>query len=90
MFQRFILAVQQSNLTKQEKRAALQSVARDTTSGFITSMRHLFMAFGITSIAMLAMMFIKPELADKFKNLSPSLRQKPLSKQKYHHQALRC
>jgi soluble lytic murein transglycosylase-like protein len=71
MFQRFILAVQQSNLTKQEKRAALQSVARDTTSGFITSMRHLFMAFGITSIAMLAMMFIKPELADKFKNLSP-------------------
>src|SRR5450830_1529006 len=71
MIQRFILAVQQSGLSAEQKRAALNTVARDTTSGFITIVRHLVMVTGITAIFLLALMFIKPALADKFKNLSP-------------------
>ena len=71
MIQRFILAVQQGGLSTEEKRAALNAVARDTSSGFFTIVRHLMTISGITAVVLLAMMFIKPELADKFKNLSP-------------------
>ena len=71
MIQRFILAVQQSGLSAEQKRAALNAVARDTTSGFITILRHLLLMTGVTAIVLLTLMFIKPELADKFKNLSP-------------------
>jgi len=71
MIQRFILAVQQSGLSAEQKRAALNAVARDTTSGFITILRHLLVMTGVTAIVLLTLMFIKPELADKFKNLSP-------------------
>jgi len=71
MIQRFILAVQQSGLTTAQKRATLSTMARDTTSGFIAFARHLITISGITAIVLLATMFIKPELAEKFKNLSP-------------------
>ena len=71
MIQRFILAVQQSGLSAEQKRAALNAVARDTTSGFITILHHLLVMTGVTAIVLLTLMFIKPELADKFKNLSP-------------------
>ncbi|MFZ6862639.1 transglycosylase SLT domain-containing protein [Undibacterium sp. Ji67W] len=71
MIQRFILAVQQGGFSTEEKRAALNAVARDTSSGFITIIRHLMTISGITAVVLLATMFIKPELADKFKHLSP-------------------
>lgn len=71
MFQRFILAVQQSSLTAEQKRQALNAVARDTTSGFLSAMRKLLMLSGAAAMIFLGLMFIKPELADKFKDLSP-------------------
>lgn len=71
MFQRFILAVQRSSIASTDKRQALSLVARDTTNGFITIVRQLFMMSGVIAMTVLAMMFIKPELTDKFKDLSP-------------------
>ena len=69
MIQRFILALQVHSST--DKRIALSTVARDATSGFLSTMRHLLTIAGICAITMLALMYLKPELADKFKNLSP-------------------
>ena len=71
MFQRFILAVQQSSFSSVEKRQALSMVARDTTSGFFTILKHLFVLSGVVAMTVLVMMFVKPELTDKFKDLSP-------------------
>lgn len=71
MIQRFILAVQQSSFSSTEKRQALSMVARDTTSGFFTILKHVLMLSGIIAMAALVMMFVKPELTDKFKDLSP-------------------
>ncbi|MFZ6691068.1 transglycosylase SLT domain-containing protein [Undibacterium sp. SXout20W] len=71
MIQRFILAVQQSALSAAQKRTAPNSMAQANTIGLITIARHLVTISGITAIVLLATMFIKPELADKFKNLSP-------------------
>ena len=71
MIQRFILAVQQSALSAAQKRTAPNSMAQANTIGLITIARHLVTISGITAIVLLTTMFIKPELADKFKNLSP-------------------
>ncbi|MBI3283651.1 MAG: transglycosylase SLT domain-containing protein [Burkholderiales bacterium] len=71
MFQRFILAVQESGLSAADKRHTLTLVARDTTNGFIATARHLLTILGVAAIAALAMMFINPELTDKFRDLSP-------------------
>ncbi len=71
MFQRFILAVQQSSFSSTEKRQALSMVARDTTNGCFTILKHLFVLTGIIAMTMLVMMFVKPEWTDKFKDLSP-------------------
>jgi len=46
-------------------------VARDTASGFITTARHAVTVFGLIAIAALALMFVKPDLADDLKALSP-------------------
>lgn len=71
MLQRFILALQQSSFSSTEKRQALSMVARDTTSGFFTILKHMFVLSGVIAMTVLVMMFVKPELTDKFKDLSP-------------------
>ncbi|HTD05129.1 transglycosylase SLT domain-containing protein [Undibacterium sp.] len=74
MFQRFILAVQQGSLTAAGKTSATKAFgifARDTKNGFITTIHHLLMILGVAAITALAIMFIKPDLAEKFKDLSP-------------------
>ena len=71
MFQRFILAVQQSSFSSMDKRKALSMVARDTTSGLFTTLRNLLTLAGIIAMTVLVMMYVKPELTDKFKGLSP-------------------
>ncbi|BBB60314.1 transglycosylase SLT domain-containing protein [Undibacterium sp. TC4M20W] len=71
MIQRFILAVQQSSFSSTDKRKALFMVARDTTSGFFTTVRNLLTLTGIIAMVVLVMMYVKPELTDKFKGLSP-------------------
>jgi len=74
MFQRFILAVQQGSLAAAGKTSATKAFgifARDTKNGFITTIHHLLMILGVAAITALAVMFIKPDLAEKFKDLSP-------------------
>ncbi|KRB89158.1 transglycosylase SLT domain-containing protein [Noviherbaspirillum sp. Root189] len=58
------------------QRRASQSAAwavfvRDTVSGFLTTAHHTLMALGIIAIAALGIMFVKPEIADQLKELSP-------------------
>ncbi|MFZ6644296.1 transglycosylase SLT domain-containing protein [Undibacterium sp. TJN25] len=74
MFQRFILAVQQGSLSAAGKTSIAKAVgifARDTKNGFVTTIHHLLMVLGVAAITALGLMFIKPDLAEKFKALSP-------------------
>jgi hypothetical protein len=71
MLQRFIFAVQQNRPALAGKAGALSTFARDTKSGFITITHHLLMVLGVAAITALAMMFVKPDLTEKFKDLSP-------------------
>ncbi|MFZ6772175.1 transglycosylase SLT domain-containing protein [Undibacterium sp. SXout7W] len=81
MIQRFILAVQESNFSDSAKHNVLSSVARDTTSGFLTTAKHLFVISGLIAMTILALMFIKPELTDKFRDLSPFAEQEEASQE---------
>lgn len=69
MFQRFILAVQQT-AAADTKRSGVATALR-VGSFLLVAMRHLMMVAGGAAIVVLGMMFIKPELADKFKDMSP-------------------
>jgi soluble lytic murein transglycosylase-like protein len=51
--------------------AAWAVFARDTISGFVTTAHHTLMVLGIIAIGALALMFVKPEIADQLKELSP-------------------
>lgn len=54
------------------KRAATWAVfARDTISGFLTTAHHTLMILGITAIAALGVMFVRPDIADQLKAISP-------------------
>ncbi len=77
MIQSFNLAAQKSNLQnstlfsgKMTATAILTSL-RDARNGFITTMHHLLMISGVSAIVVLGLMFIKPDLVEKFKSLSP-------------------
>ena len=56
---------------KAKQPAAILVFARDTASGFITTAHHTVMIMGIGAIAALALMFVKPDVADHLKALSP-------------------
>lgn len=45
--------------------------ARDTVSGFLTTAHHMLLVLGIFAIATLGIMFVKPDVADRIKSLSP-------------------
>lgn len=45
--------------------------ARDTANGFMTTVHHTFMILGVTSIGALALMFVRPDITDHLKALSP-------------------
>ena len=51
--------------------AAVLVFARDTVSGFLTTAHHTVMILGIGAIAALALMFVKPEVADHVMAFSP-------------------
>jgi soluble lytic murein transglycosylase-like protein len=52
--------------------AASQNIARGATSNlFATAAHHALLVFGAIAISILAMMFIKPELAGQLQDLSP-------------------
>ncbi|WP_370653866.1 transglycosylase SLT domain-containing protein [Undibacterium sp.] len=71
MIQRFILAVQQGSQKVTDKNSSIFIFARDAKDGFLTTIHHLMMLLGMCSISLLAVMFIRPDLIEKFKNLSP-------------------
>ncbi|MBC7415665.1 MAG: lytic transglycosylase domain-containing protein [Herminiimonas sp.] len=45
--------------------------ARDTASGFMTTAHHTFMILGVTAIGALTLMFVRPDITDHLKALSP-------------------
>ncbi|MES2025694.1 MAG: transglycosylase SLT domain-containing protein [Pseudomonadota bacterium] len=63
-------------MRKAAKQSARQVIAhsstmRTTNNKVIATARHALMAMGLTAIATLALMFFKPEMADKIQALSP-------------------
>ncbi len=44
---------------------------RDTASGFLTTAHHALMVLGVIAISTLGILFVKPDLADQLKALSP-------------------
>ena len=56
---------------KASQSAAWVTFARDTASGFITTAHHTLLALGIAAICALAVMFVKPDIADQLKAISP-------------------
>ena len=71
MFQRMILAVQHGSSTLADKTSSVSVFASDTKNGFFTILHHAMMLLGLTSITLLTLMFVKPNLVEKFKELSP-------------------
>lgn len=53
------------------KSAAWAVFARDTLNGFVTTAHHALMILGLSAIAVLVLMFVKPDIADQLKALSP-------------------
>jgi hypothetical protein len=56
---------------KASQSAAWAVFARDTLSGMVTTAHHTLMILGVTAIGAFGLMFVKPDLADKLKALSP-------------------
>lgn len=71
MFNRFIRATYDFTRQKASQSAAWAVFARDTVSGFVTTAHHTLMVLGILAIAALGIMFIKPEVTDYLKAVSP-------------------
>jgi soluble lytic murein transglycosylase-like protein len=58
------------------RKTASQSAAwavfiRDTASGFLATAHHALMVVGILAISALGILFVKPDLADRLKDVSP-------------------
>ena len=71
MLNRIIRVTSDFTRKKASQSAAWAVVVRDTVSGFITTAHHALMALGIIAIAALGIMFVKPEVTDHLKALSP-------------------
>lgn len=71
MLNRFIRATFDVTRKTASQSAAWAVFARDTVSGFITTAHHTLLVLGIVAIAALTLMFVKPEIADQLKELSP-------------------
>jgi soluble lytic murein transglycosylase-like protein len=71
MINRVFTATSMFARRKASQSAAWAVFARDTVSGFVTTAHHMLMLLGITAIGLFALMFVKPDLADKLKALSP-------------------
>jgi len=71
MLNRFIRVTLDVTRQKASQSAAWAVFARDTVSGFITTAHHTLMVLGIIAIAALGIMFVKPEVTDYLKELSP-------------------
>ncbi|HYD97199.1 MAG TPA: transglycosylase SLT domain-containing protein [Noviherbaspirillum sp.] len=71
MLNRFIRVTSDFTRQKASQSAAWVVFARDTVSGFIKTAHHTLMVLGIIAIAALGLMFVKPEVTDYLKQVSP-------------------
>lgn len=73
MFQQFLLTVQQGGQkhVANNDSFSISDFARSIKNGFFTALHHLSMILGLSAITILTVMFIKPDLAEKFIDLSP-------------------
>ncbi len=71
MSNRFIRTVPDFARSTANQSAAWAVFARDTVSGFMTTAHHVLMILGISAIAAWGVIFIKPEIADSLKALTP-------------------
>jgi hypothetical protein len=71
MLNRFTWAMLNLARQKVNRSTAWAAFARDTINGFITTAHHTVMILGVSAICALALMFVKPDMADQLKALSP-------------------
>lgn len=71
MINRFIRTARAFARQSATQSTAWAVFARDTASGFLTTAHHALMILGLSAIAALALMFVKPDIADQLKALSP-------------------
>jgi soluble lytic murein transglycosylase-like protein len=71
MFNRFINATGALGGKAADQSAAIALIIRDTVAGFMTAAHHVLMVLGVAAISALAFMFVKPEVTDHLKALSP-------------------
>lgn len=68
---RFFRTALDSVRQKANGSAAMAIFARDTISGFLTTIHHMVMVLGIAAIVAWGVMFVRPDIADRLKDLSP-------------------
>lgn len=71
MINRYTRAAYDFTCEQATQSAAWAVFARDTISGFMITARHTLTLFGIAALAMLGIMFVKPEAADRLRAFSP-------------------
>src|SRR6478672_3121098 len=71
MLNRFIRGTTTFARRRASQSAALALIVRDTFNGFMTTAHHTLMLLGIAAIAAWGILFIKPDLIDRIKALSP-------------------
>jgi hypothetical protein len=71
MINRYTRAAYDFTCEQATQSAAWAVFARDTISGFMITARHTLTLLGIAALAMLGIMFVKPEAADRLKAFSP-------------------
>ena len=68
---RFIQASRRLAASPSFQSSALTVFVRDTAAGFVTTVHHTFMILGVSAIGALALMFVRPDITDQLKALSP-------------------
>jgi len=71
MINRYTRAAYDFTCEQATQSAAWAVFARDTISGFMITARHTLTLLGIAALAMLGILFVKPEAADRLKAFSP-------------------
>lgn len=71
MFNRFINKASTFARRKASQSTEWAVFARDAVRGFLTTAHHTLMILGVTAITALGVMFVKPDIADQLKALSP-------------------
>lgn len=71
MIQNLILTAQAPNLSRSEQKEMQRLLAKKRKVDVLTTVLHATAAFGLLAIVVLACMFFNPNLATKFRTLSP-------------------